>query len=120
MNSKQRADLMDQQIADNNARRAQRFEVCHERPEYSPLPTKCSISRTSLERCALQLGPSFVYNLYVHPIRLLEARNRARECIALAINNPFAPYINIVETPEFDEGEWCLEANGQRVGSGAW
>lgn len=114
------ADALDRDIAARNTERAKVFDEVIP-PEYEPLPMKYSLSRTSLEECALRLGPSFVYTLYVHPTRLLNARNRVRECYAQAPDHPLAPYINIKQVPEFEEDEWCLAANDRAVGvKGLW
>lgn len=110
-------DYLDQEIEERNTQRAKCFDQAVEKPEYTELTIKCNMSRSSLEECARRIGPSFIYNLYVPSVKLLEARNRVRECLAHVKDHPFAPHINIVETPQFEEGEWCLEANGQAFGS---
>lgn len=111
-------DYRDAEIAARHAARARAFDLCDERPTYEALQSAAtSLSSTALEMCALKLGPSFIYVLYVHTTRLLHARNLCRGLYALTKGHPFAPYINIVETPEYGEGEWALEANGKRVGS---
>lgn len=115
--NRRRDDDLDREISERQRTRSKAFEQASYRPEYTQLGMQCSMSRTSFEQCARLLGPSFIYRLYVHPVKLLEARNRARECVALALNNPFAPYISIIETPEFEEGEWCLEANDKAYGT---
>lgn len=112
-----RADRIDNEIAER-ARSKRAFDLCEERPEYEEVQvTKCTLSRTSLELAARKVGPSFVYNLYVHSIRLLQARNVVWGMWAHVHKNPFAPHVNIVECPELDEGEWILEANDKRAGS---
>ena len=115
--NRRRDDDLDREIAERMQSRLNAFERVGHRPEYMPRATPCAMSRASFQEFAIALGPSFVYRLYVHPTKLLEARNRVRECQALGQVNPFAPVINIIETPEFEEGEWCLEANGQAYGS---
>lgn len=115
--SRHRDDDLDREISERQQARSKAFEQASGRPDYQALPLPSSMSRTSFEQCARLLGPAFLYRLYVHPVKLLEARNRARECAALAPGSPFAPHINIIETPEFEEGEWCLEANERSVGS---
>jgi len=112
-----RADRLDAEIAER-ARSKRHFDLCEERPQYEPVQeTPCNVSKHSLELAARKTGPSFVYNLYVAPIRLLAARNLVWSIWANVQKNPFAPHINIVECPAFDEGEWCLEANDKLVGS---
>lgn len=117
-------DLLDIEISERQRLRARAFDLCDTRPDYLPVkgprpdaPPMLSLSKTALQFSAFDLGPSFIYILYVAPTAILYARNIVIECMAHAKNNPFSPYINIVETPDFDEGEWCLEANDKRVGS---
>lgn len=110
-------DNLDIEISERQRQRARAFDLCEERPQYERLLTDTNMSEASLRQCALKLGPAFVYTLYVHSVKLLEALNLSKRLMCQTKANPFAPYINIVETPEFDEGEWCLEANEQRVGS---
>jgi hypothetical protein len=107
------------------ARTGKGFEVCEEYPEYESLADvrtgkeiKAQLSEAALELAARQLGPSFVYNLYVNPLRLFHARNLIFKIMAKVMKNPFAPYVNIINCPALDEGgEWILEANGRLVGS---
>lgn len=125
--SRRGADRIDAEIAER-ARSYSAFDSYEGKPDYEPVvdiragqpvPIKSNVSRTSLELAARQLGPSFVFNLYVHPIRLLQARNVVWQIVAQVKTNPFAPHINIVKCEDLDEGEWCLEANDKRVGSGS-
>lgn len=113
-----RADIIDAEIA-ARARSKRSFDLCEERPDYEPLgPMQYySLSKTALEMAARHLGASFTFNLYVHPIRLMQARNIVWSIWAHVQKNPFAPHVNIVECPALDEGEWVFEANGNRVGS---
>jgi hypothetical protein len=112
-----RFDRIDAEIA-ARARSKRAFDLCEERPAYDPLGTTThNLSRTSLEMAASKLGPAFTYNLYVHTIRLLQARNVVWSIVAHVQKNPFAPHVNIVECPSLDEGEWVLEANGLKTGS---
>lgn len=115
-------DTLDHELA-QRARSKRYFDLCEERIPYEPLrdvrrePTYFLLSRTSLEMAARGVGPSFLYNLYVHTIRLQQARNVIFAIVAHVKSNPFAPYVNIVECPALDESEWVLEANDKRVGS---
>lgn len=120
-----RQDMLDQEII-ARARSKRAFDLCEERLDYEPLtdvrarqlfPVKAELSRTSLELAARQLGPSFTYNLYVHTVRLFQARNIVFSIVAQVKSNPFAPHVNIIECPDLDEGEWVVEANKKRVGS---
>jgi hypothetical protein len=115
-------DRLNAELAER-ARSKRYFDLCEERIDYEPLldgrgaGIYFALSRTTLEMAARDVGPSFVYNLYVHTIRLLQARNVVFAIIAHVKSNPFAPYVNIIECPALDEGEWVLEANDKRVGS---
>lgn len=115
-------DTLNNELADR-ARSKRYFDLCEERLEYEPLKDVrgsgiyFQLSKTSLEMAARGVGPSFIYNLYVHTIRLFQARNVVYAIVAHVKSNPFAPCINIVEAPALDESEWVLEANDKRVGS---
>lgn len=125
MTRRNNVDRFDLELAER-ARSARAFDLLTERPAYEDvvdmrngkeLTIKCNLSEHSLQMAARQLGPSFLYNLYVHTIRLLQARNLVWKIVAHVKSNPFAPHVNIVECPALDEGEWVLEANEKRVGS---
>lgn len=115
-------DALDQELS-ARARSKRYFTVFEEDIEYEPLQDVrgsgvfFSLSRTSLEMAAREVGPAFIYTLYVNTIRLLQARNVVFSILAHVKSNPFAPYVNIVEAPALDEQEWVLEANDKRVGS---
>ena len=115
-------DTVNREI-EERSRSKRYFDLCEERPEYDDLldgrggKIFFALSRTTLEMAARDVGPAFVYTLYVHTIRLLQARNVVFGIVAHVKSNPFAPYVNIVECPALDEGEWVLEANDKRVGS---
>jgi hypothetical protein len=105
------------------ARSKRYFDLCEEELDYEPLmdlqgkPAYFQINKMSLEMAARLVGPAFVYNLYVHTIRLFQARNVVFAVVAHTKSNPFAPHINIVECPALNESEWVLEANEKRAGS---
>jgi hypothetical protein len=115
-------DTLNNELADR-ARSKRYFDLYEERLDYELLTDVCGkiiyfqLSKTSLEMAARDVGPAFIYNLYVHTIRLFQARNVVFSIIAHVKSNPFAPYVNIIEAPAFDESEWVLEANDKRVGS---
>lgn len=115
-------DTLNNELADR-ARSKRYFDLCEDRLTYEPLvsiDSKASyfqLSKTSLDMAARYVGPSFIYCLYVHTIRLFQARNVVFSILAHVKSNPFAPYVNIIEAPELDESEWVLEANNKRVGS---
>ena len=106
------------------ARSKRAFDLYDENMEYEPLKDVrgdasiyFQLNKLSLEMAARLVGPSFVYNLYVHTLRLFQARNVIYQIVAHTKTNPFAPYVNIIECPHLDEREWVLEANDKRVGS---
>lgn len=105
------------------ARSKRAFDLYEERLQYEPLKdirgggVYFQLNKTSLEMAARTVGPAFTYHLYVHTIRLFQARNVVFQIVAHTKTNPFAPYVNIIECPSLDEGEWVLEANDKRVGS---
>jgi hypothetical protein len=119
-------DRLNDEIA-ARARSKRYFDLCEEDPtqggNYEPLvdlqgaPMYYQLNKQSLEIAATKVGPAFTYNLYVHTIRLFQARNVVFAIIAHCKSNPFAPYVNIIESPALDESEWVLEANEKRVGS---
>lgn len=110
-------DTFDAEL-EHRAKSRRYFDLCEERPDYEPVQSiPCNLSKHSLELAARKIGPSFTYNLYVHSIRLLQARNIVWSIVAHVQKNPFAPYVNIIECPVFGEGEWCLEAGDKRCGS---
>lgn len=74
-----------------------------------------NISHTALMEFAHRLGPSFVYELRVPPIETLMAQQLARQLQASVVNNPFAPWLNVVADESYVD-EWSLSANGRRIG----
>lgn len=117
--NRRRVDMLDAELT-ARARNWRAFDRCDERPHYEPLGAegqRFNMSKTSLEMAAREIGPAFTYNLYVHPIKLLQARNLVWAIVAQVKSNPFAPHINIIECHPLDEGEWVFEANGKLVGS---
>lgn len=112
------------EIVARQARSKRAFDLCEERIDYEPLmdvradkTLYFQLNKVSLEMAARKVGPSFVYNLYVHSIRLFQARNVVFSIVAHTKNNPFAPHVNIIECTALDESEWVLEANDHRIGS---
>jgi hypothetical protein len=119
-------DRLNDQLTER-ARSKRYFDVCEEDPKSGPqyetlrdlqgAPMYYQLNKQALEIAATHVGPAFTYNLYVHTIRLFQARNVVFSIIAHCKSNPFAPYVNIIESPALDESEWVLEANEKRVGS---
>jgi hypothetical protein len=85
--------------------------------KYTKLPVACCITHSTLSQCVQQLGPAFIYSVFIHSSKVIEMRSIARELMADVRNNPFAPYLNICEDPALHPNEWYVAANGQRVGS---
>ena len=116
-------DRLNDELADR-ARSKRYFDLEEELPKDVERLTDAAgreiyfkLDRMSLEMAARDVGPAFVYTLYVHTLRLFQARNVVFAIVAHVKSNPFAPYVNIVECPALDESEWVLEANDKRVGS---
>lgn len=125
MNRRSATDQFNHELAER-ARSKRYFDLYEERPDYEPIvdlrgtkqvTTKYVLSPAALQLAARQLGPSFIYCLFVPAVRLLQARNIVWQIVAHTKSNPFAPYVNIIECPALDDGEWVLEANDKRVGS---
>lgn len=79
--------------------------------------TPPNLSMTSIEEAAEMLGPSFVYDLTVHPKRLLSARSFCRQLHATVMHNVLSPYINILTDETVGMEGWMLSAAGTSVGS---
>jgi len=80
--------------------------------------TPCDLSGKTLEAAACKLGPSFVYDLHIHPHNVVWVRNLVRHVMADVKENPLAPYINIIEDQEMlPRYAWCLAAGGKAFGS---
>lgn len=79
----------------------------------------CDLSLTSLVEAALSLGPSFTYELRVHPMAAVWARHLIRKIGAATEDHPFAPCINIVERTDYGQTEWSVHslANGRSMGT---
>jgi hypothetical protein len=84
---------------------------------YCKLNTPCTCSPFSLEMCAEIVGPSFIYNLSVHPNIFFDAKRVLREMGASVENHVLAPYINLHQDPSLGPTEWILSANGRSAGS---
>lgn len=79
--------------------------------------TNCDLSQTPLEEAAPFLGPSFFYELYVHPNAAAYARRLIREWGAEHLGHPFAPAINLHVDLSLGRDEWYITANGNSYGS---
>lgn len=85
--------------------------------KYEPFPCPCCLSETSLMDAGLRLGPSFEYELHVHPMYGPWARQLVRTLGAATVRHPFAPAINVREDESISALEWFVSANGKSVGS---
>lgn len=58
--------------------------------EKSPTVAMC-LSRAALDECSFHVGPSFSYELRVHPLQAVWARHLVRAIAASTEPHPFAP-----------------------------
>lgn len=85
---------------------------------YVRLPTTCSLCVVALEECAMRLKPRREYKLYVGRALWTCAIITLRHIGALVRDNPFAPYINLVDYDRLQPHEWFLEGDaGEAFGS---
>jgi hypothetical protein len=75
-----------------------------------PNMTLCKIA---IEECLRDIGPAWVYTLRVSKEAFVSTRTLARELAAQVVDNPFAPYLNLLIDPSYVGGEWSIstEAN---------
>lgn len=85
--------------------------------KYVPLQIACNCSFTSLEMVALIIGPSFIYDLHVHPEYALEMRHMLKTYGATTKDHPLAPYINLISDDSLRREEWYLLAGVKACGS---
>lgn len=84
---------------------------------YQHLGILTDLSENSMEQAALIVGPAFIYDLLVHPIALLSARNMLKRWGADTQDHPLAPYVNLEGDLTLGRSEWILSANGRAAGS---
>lgn len=94
--------------------------------EYKPLVTPCDLSSAGLQEAVKIVGPSFVYELFVHPDLLIETRTIL---IRLSIDgveeprtqfvdlNPLRPHINLHTNFTLGPREWVIGADDILAGS---
>jgi hypothetical protein len=87
------------------------------KPYEMRISVPCSLSQVGMEEMALYLGPSFVYELTVHPAMELEAVNVLKNYGAATVGNPMAPYVNLKTDLTLEPREWMMEANGRCAGT---
>ncbi len=95
--------------------------------EYKKLPINTELSETGIIECLKTVGPAFVYEMFVNPEMLLEARR-----ILLDLNidlhenshrhrgydeNPLRPYINLHTNSTLGRREWVIGAKDILAGS---
>lgn len=78
---------------------------------YNKLPTICDLSIMALEECAIRMRPSRLYKLYVNAAMWPYACMVLRHIGATAQENPFAPYINLLELKTLTTREWFIEGD---------
>lgn len=77
----------------------------------------CDLSLCSIEDAARLLGPAWIYTLHVHPDHVLHARSLLKGWGAITVDHPMSPYVNLVEEPAYERGEWCLQLGDRAYGS---
>jgi len=78
---------------------------------YNNLPCRADLHQVSLAECALRMRPSHSYKLYVHPIQVPHAMCLIKTLGAFTIDNPFAPYINLIPMDTLKRDEWFIEGD---------
>ena len=81
------------------------------------LHPRCDLSITSIGWAAQRVGPSFTYELWIHPDRVVEVVNFLRHHGMMHERNPLSPYVNVQPTDGLEITEWYLVANEKCVGS---
>lgn len=84
---------------------------------FEKLVVNTDLSLCALEEAASLLGPSFMYDLYVHECQLLYTRRLLRSFGAELKDHPFSPYINLHTFCFKRPTTWVLCANERKVGS---
>jgi hypothetical protein len=84
---------------------------------YQPVSPVCAYLSTLCitEAIARGLPPAFVYDLYVGPWLVTEARLLVQR--ELTGTNPLSPHVNVIVDTELAREEWFIESNGVRFGS---
>lgn len=71
------------------------------------LPINCT--DLTLRIAAQKLGPAFTYDLFVHPKSLVSMRGMIRRMAADLVDNPLAPYVNLLADPNLPRADsWYL------------
>jgi hypothetical protein len=73
----------------------------------------------TLTQAVVKLGPSFVYDLWVSPAALHEARSLLRRLAADVEDNPLAPYVNLHLGPGMKPFEWFVTLPGKKIAFGS-
>lgn len=82
---------------------------------YIPLPIRCDVAECTIVDAILHIDKTigrirWNYELHVSTNKLASAKRLLQELAAKYLNNPLAPYINLIEEPNFDTEEWCIVA----------
>lgn len=84
-------------------------------PGYTRLPIEMELCVVALEEAARFVGPSFIYDLFIHPDNILWARKVAHACHVM--DNPFSPYVNVRADSTCEKHEWYLQTGNKAAGS---
>lgn len=76
----------------------------------------CDVCELALESAVVCLGPSHVYELYVHPRQIVQQAAFLRKMGLISSASPFAPVWNIRGDPELEGSNFYIRANGKTVG----
>lgn len=85
-------------------------------PRYSALSVPCDLCEVALSECATRLGPAFIYTLTVHPTQSVWVRKFLHRIAAQVVDNPFAPYVNLVDDDSLERLEWFLSDGTKAIG----
>lgn len=94
---------------------------------YKKLQTNCDLSSTGMQQAIQQfVGPSFVYELFVHPDNLIHAKTLLHRLdvdldlgndTAQINANPLRPHINLHTSDKLDRHEWVIGSGSNMAGS---
>ena len=71
----------------------------------------------SLEEAARLIGPAATFELHVCENNIIWVRQMLKKLACDVMENPFAPYVNLILDNQLGQFEWFLSANGRSIGS---
>lgn len=84
---------------------------------YEKLAVPADVCVPALEEAARRVGPAFLYILHVNGYQFWNCKRLLQKIAADSADNPFTPYVNLVEDGALSNWEWFLTANGKACGS---